>query len=70
MDIHKVRLLADEATEWCKKHAHGAPTAWEWESKFAELIVKECAEVVAGDFDYQTNWCNEKILQHFDITVE
>ena len=35
--------------------------------KFAELIIRECAEVVAGDFDYNKNWCNEKILEHFNI---
>lgn len=42
MNEHKIRLIADEATEWCKHHAHGTPTAWEWEYKFAELIIEEC----------------------------
>ena len=44
MNEHKIRLIADQATEWCQKNAHGAPTAWEWETKFAELIVKECVD--------------------------
>lgn len=35
--------------------------------KFAESIIRECAEVVAGDFDYDKNWCNEKILNHFEL---
>ena len=35
--------------------------------KFAELLIRECAEVVAGDFDYNKNWCNEKILNHFEL---
>lgn len=39
----------------------------EFAKKFAELIIKECAEVVAGDFDYDKNWCNEKILNHFEL---
>lgn len=42
MNEHKIRLIADKATEWCNQNAHGAPKSWEWEMKFAELIVKEC----------------------------
>lgn len=80
MNEHKVRLIADQATEWCKQHAHGAPTAWEWETKFAELIVKECANLIkskAGQVDdmrpigvFQEKVMNEDanlILKHFGI---
>ena len=42
MNEHKVRLIADEASAQCRKQFHGTPPAWEWEYKFAELIVKEC----------------------------
>ncbi len=38
----KHRELARQATEWCVNNAEGAPTAWEWEDKFAELILQEC----------------------------
>lgn len=45
MNEHKIRLIAVQASEWCKKNAHGAPAEWEWEYKFAELIVRECAGI-------------------------
>lgn len=35
--------------------------------RFAELIVKECANIVAKDMDYDANWCNDKILKHFGV---
>lgn len=35
--------------------------------KFAELIVQECAGVVAKDIDYHANWCGDKILKHFGV---
>lgn len=46
MNESKIRLLADEASEWCKKNAHGAPAEWEWEYKFAELIILECCRAL------------------------
>ena len=49
MNEHKIRLIADQATEWCQQNAHGSPTAWEWEYKFAELIVKECLDIIEKD---------------------
>jgi hypothetical protein len=39
---NKFKEIAREATEWCEKNAVGTPVAWEWEEKFAELIIKEC----------------------------
>ena len=45
MNEHKIRLITDKASEWCKKNAHGAPAAWEWEYKFAELLIRECAQI-------------------------
>lgn len=38
--------------------------------RFAELIVRECAGVVAKDMDYHANWCGDKILKHFKIENE
>lgn len=35
--------------------------------KFAELIARECAGVVAKDMDYHANWCGDKILKHFGV---
>ena len=37
----KIKELAQEATEWCRENAQGTPVAWEWENRFAELIVRE-----------------------------
>jgi hypothetical protein len=37
--------------------------------KLAELIVKECAEVVAGYYDERTmQWAGPRIAQHFGVT--
>lgn len=35
--------------------------------KFAELIVRECAKVVEQEMDYDANWCDDKILEHFGV---
>jgi hypothetical protein len=36
--------------------------------KFAELIVKECAEIVAGYYDERTmQWAGPRIAQHFGV---
>lgn len=45
----RIRELAKEATDWCCENAIGTPVAWEWEEKFAELIVKDCCSIVMGD---------------------
>jgi hypothetical protein len=36
--------------------------------KFAELIIKECADIVKKDMDYNANWCDDKILKHFGVS--
>lgn len=38
--------LAHQATEWCHEHAKGPPVAWEWEQKFAELIIRDCTQAL------------------------
>lgn len=47
-----VRQIHREATTWCEKHAVGTPVAWEWEMKFAELIVEECLQQIGSIMDY------------------
>lgn len=44
----RYKELACEAAEWCKQYAEGTPVAWEWEQKFAELIIQECTEQVGS----------------------
>ena len=47
------RELARQATEWCVNNAKGAPTAWEWEDKFAELLLQECVMIAKlNGFEY------------------
>lgn len=41
----RIKELAAEATSWYTERAQGAPVAWEWEEKFAELIVRECMTI-------------------------
>lgn len=47
----RIKELANEASDWCEQHAEGTPTAWEWEEKFADLIVKECIKVALENDD-------------------
>lgn len=51
----RYKLLAVEAAEWCEQHAKGTPVAWEWEEKFAEMIVQECLDQVSGLIDREFN---------------
>jgi hypothetical protein len=40
--------LADEADKWCEQHHHNSEHYDVfWETKFAELIIKECADIAA-----------------------
>lgn len=48
----RYKQLAAEATTWCEQYAKGTPVAWEWEQKFAELVVEECALQVYRLMDY------------------
>lgn len=48
----KVKALAAQATAWCEQYAEGTPVAWEWENKFAELIVQECTYQINSIMDY------------------
>lgn len=66
MNEHKIRLIADQATQWCRQNAHGAPTAWEWEYKFAELIAEECAKISEENFQHGAAGARE-IRTHFGI---
>ncbi len=45
----KIRELADKAyNQMCMEHkAADGPVAWVWEERFAELIIKECIEVIS-----------------------
>jgi hypothetical protein len=40
-----VQEIYHEATRWCEDNATGTPIAWEFEEKFAELIIEECIRI-------------------------
>ena len=56
-----------------KKQAHEYAVDQEWyidsfEQKFAELIVRECADVVSNQYSADWGkWSNRMILEHFGV---
>ena len=69
----RIKLLAELAEKYADDNFKGQPTYSEaYDSKFAELIVRECGEVA-----YKAYWDNpetvrgvhiqEKIKQHFGV---
>ena len=64
----RIQELAEQAEKYADDNFRGEPTWSEaFESKFAELIVRECASVVKKEMDYDANWCDDKILKHFGV---
>ena len=72
---NRYKELAAEATGWCERNAVGTPVAWEWEEKFAELIVRECVHMIddmaslpddIGGNRY-LEFASERLKQHFGI---
>ena len=48
--MNKLRELANKATQYCIDSE--VNSAWVWEEKFAELIVRECAEAAREIQDF------------------
>ena len=71
----RIRKLAIETDAWCDQRYLGDQCYdIKWEQKFAELIVRECAEIakkVDGDEsdDYQSGrtWAGIDVLEHFGV---
>jgi hypothetical protein len=65
----RIKELAAEATLWCTEHAQGTPVAWEWEEKFAELIIKDCLlrvnEVTDWIYEYNHATVEKHVQKHF-----
>lgn len=62
------REIARRATEWCEQNAQGTPVAWEWEDKFAELNIRECARVAdTSQFKSPNYPVSIEIENHFDL---
>ena len=56
--MEHVHRLYKESAAKCKEN-----TAWEWESKFAEVIIRECAELALRE-NHDPYEC---ILNHFGL---
>lgn len=68
MKTERVRELANEASDWCQQYAKGTPTAWEWEEKFAELLIKECSNAIMNNTDrHRKEYFAGLVLGHFGI---
>ena len=70
----RIRELAEQAEKYADENFKGEPTYSEaYDSKFAELIVRECAEVCFSiDKEYEgedvlATWCADGILKHFGV---
>lgn len=68
-----VNELIEKANEWSYEEYNYKETGYTREQlysqKLANLIVKECAEVVAGYYDERTmQWAGPRIAQHFGVT--
>ena len=56
--FENVKRLYDESAAQCHEGS-----AWEWELKFAELIIKECADIALRE-EFDAHDC---ILKHFGV---
>jgi len=60
----RIRELAVEATTWCGHDYDRYGILWE--EKFAELIVKECADYITESASIET-LLGKKLLEHFGV---
>lgn len=65
---NRYKELANEATVWCEQNAKGTPVAWEWEAKFAELVVQECMQQITRMMDY-SDYVNPD-LQAIELKIQ
>ena len=60
----RIQKIAEKTDAWCKEYYFGQdPNNIDWEKKFAELIVLECAELSAG----YTGNVKLLIMNHFGM---
>ena len=70
----RIRELAEQAEKYADENFKGEPTYSEaYDSKFAELIVRECIRVGGPEDSYKDDWFNAKadsvakIKKHFGV---
>jgi hypothetical protein len=78
MNRSLIEKLYNESADYCVRHAGDNP-AWQWEEKFAELIVKECVKACSNHNDVEcfgiypvrvwmvTEACTNNIKEHFGV---
>ncbi len=71
----RIRELAEQAEKYADDNFRGEPTWSEaFESKFAELIVKKCANIVWDEAEKtmssEVNDAGYKIIEYFGVTEE
>ena len=60
----RIYKIAQKTDAWCDKYYRGEDSyRVEWETKFADLIIRECAELSAG----YTGNVKLLIMNHFGI---
>lgn len=60
----RIRELGRQATIWCVRQPNQDDFDAMWEEKFAELIVKECADIADKAEPYKAN---DLIRKHFGV---
>jgi len=64
----RIHDLGRKATEWCVSQFNpGDDFDAMWEEKFAELIVKECADAVLGFRNQFGDSAHAEIREHFGV---
>ena len=66
----KIQELSEQAEKYADDNFRGEPTWSEaFESKFAELIIRECLGICEelGDKGMDGHYCADKILKHFRV---
>jgi hypothetical protein len=65
----RIKQLAEQAEKYADDNFKGEPTYSEaYDSKFAELIVKECADHIMNSTDrYRKEYFANMIKEHFGV---
>ena len=60
---NRIKEFAEQAAEYCKTQPREIAGTM-WEEKFAELIIRECAEIAKTAEPYRSD---DLILRHFGV---
>jgi len=61
----RIEELAEQAGEWYMANSKEFPSPREWNEKFAELIIAECAGFLRDTLD--DHFAAEQLEQHFGV---